>query len=551
MISARRATAEYPSRNVSGLHFFQVTSKQYVPTLWLPNDIFSILFVESFINNHYNFHRRSYIAESRSHIRQPHCGLLLRGKDGVEVLIWSIKRNERFVEYPKPGMSEDSDGKSLESYIEVHLHDEAFAIRFSAKHLILEDGEVVQVDINWDNGLRAIQFLDKTALEESAWLERKLFSQRYHGSWTAVRKQDSALELQRLASSLGTIKVGFQIGRRERLKTTQPKYPKPDYWGFFHPTPTLVFPSTGKAEVIKQPKAEYLFIPRNVNDPGHVFRFYYRSTATLDKIGIKAGNVNSPSPIIAQTSLVPKNEPLTVNITNMGTSIENLPANPPATRSLYSRTQESPSETTISDLTLGLRARQPKSKGKEPSTIRNRIGGDQHASRSDTRKRARTSHVVSDIFGDQPQDEEEEEQELDTPRRPRKRKQKIIPDDTDDDEEGNLDAIARMRREMEAEAAQHHAQAEALEQSPSIHPNPQPSTRFSAVKIEAIDLTGAESTRPVKTAPRTARRVQVKAPILNLQKQLHLLDLKAREAKLRLQLFELQLQLEKAEHEDR
>ncbi|TLD31800.1 hypothetical protein E2P81_ATG07290 [Venturia nashicola] len=256
----------------------------------------------------------------------------------------------------------------------------------------------------------------------------------------------------------------------------------------------------------------------------------------------------------------------------MGTSIENLPANPPATGpesilqnsresignyNLRSHTRSLQFETSPSHGNLGLRARQPKSKGKEPSTLRNRIGGDQHASRSDTRKRARTSHVVSDIFGDQPQeDEEEEEQELDTPRRPRKRvqlkeKQKIIPDDTDDDEEGNLDAIARMRREMEAEAAQHHAQAEALEQSPSIHPSPQPRTRFSAVKIEAIDLTGAESSRSVKTAPTTARRAQVTAPILNLQKQLHLLNLKVREAKLQRQRFELQLQLEKAEHEDR
>ncbi|TLD31799.1 hypothetical protein E2P81_ATG07289 [Venturia nashicola] len=145
------------------------------------------------------------------------------GKDGVEVLIWSIKRNERFVEYPKPGTSEDSDGKSLESYIEVPLHDETFEIRFLAKHLILEDGEVVQVDINWDNGLRAIQFLDKATLEKSVWLERSLFSQYHYRSWvkagvcfghvhagkshlagitpyhkwpkTAVRKQDSELEL--------------------------------------------------------------------------------------------------------------------------------------------------------------------------------------------------------------------------------------------------------------------------------------------------------------------------------------------------------------------
>lgn len=105
------------------------------------------------------------------------------GKDGVEVVIWSLSRNERFVEYATPGASVTADSKRMESYIEVAPHEESFVIRFSAKPLILDDGEVVQVEIRWENGLRTIEFVDKVTVQNHGWLNKVRVSQYDYGSW--------------------------------------------------------------------------------------------------------------------------------------------------------------------------------------------------------------------------------------------------------------------------------------------------------------------------------------------------------------------------------
>ncbi|KAE9967475.1 hypothetical protein EG327_011489 [Venturia inaequalis] len=169
-------------------------------------------------------------------------------------------------------------------------------------------------------------------------------------------------------------------------------------------------------------------------------------------------------------------------------------------------------------------------------------------------KRARIDYAIPETDGY----EIEEEEDLYIPNRTRRRQQqprsqKVICDDTDDDEDGNVEAIARMRRQMEAEAVQHHDEAGPLEQATNVPSNPRLRLQVPAIKIEAIDLTGIESTMSVKIETRSARRARATAPTMtssDLKKQLHLLELKTREAKFERQRFELKLQLDKVERED-
>ncbi|KAE9961586.1 hypothetical protein BLS_001730 [Venturia inaequalis] len=333
-------------------------------------------------------------------------------------------------------------------------------------------------------------------------------------------------------------------------------------------------PSIGKVEVIKSPRAKYVFIPKDVNDPGHVYLFHYRSKATLDQLLTKTGSTNHALTETAQTSILPTDEPLAVDVATVGTSIANVPPGTPASGLEY--ILQNPGKTIGnhnlrsharrvglgSNVDDTLKTHQSKPKRKGYSTLSDTIIS-QRSSHSRATKRARIDYASPETDEDEIEEEEDEKKEkegdkLYTPnrsriRRQQPRKQKVICDDTDDDEDSNIEAIARMRRQMEAEAAQHHDEAGPLEQATNVPANSRRRLRVPAVKIEAVDLTGVESTGPVNTEPRIARRAQATAPTMtssDLEKQLHLLELKTREAKFERQRFELKLQLEKAERED-
>lgn len=169
-------------------------------------------------------------------------------------------------------------------------------------------------------------------------------------------------------------------------------------------------------------------------------------------------------------------------------------------------------------------------------------------------KRSRINYAESDT-DDQTREEDEEIPRIPNHSRRRlkqKQKQKIISDDTDDDEEGNFETVARMRRQLEAEAVQQYAQAASPEQAADVSPNPRLQIRVPAVKIEATDLTGDETRRPLKTERRNARRAQAKSSTMTaseLRNRAILIDLQMAEAKLRRERFEVKMQLEKAERE--
>lgn len=98
------------------------------------------------------------------------------GPDGVEVLIWSLNRNERFAEYAKPEGSGAVDSKSMEVHIEVSLNYEPFEIRFCARHIVFNDEEGVTVTVTWENGVRMTRFMSKATVQDANWLRIHSFS---------------------------------------------------------------------------------------------------------------------------------------------------------------------------------------------------------------------------------------------------------------------------------------------------------------------------------------------------------------------------------------
>ncbi|TID19988.1 hypothetical protein E2P81_ATG07288 [Venturia nashicola] len=226
--------------------------------------------------------------------------------DGLEVYVESLDRNEPYAEYVKPGNSEVAGSKSVERYIEV-IPGERFSVVFKISGRFHCRGQPkVSCSLTIDNGavnIARILSTDELLKKQKLNTIFRTSKQWVGGKWVEAGYSFAELDLDEdlfhhdsLLSSLerkvGLIKVNVSLGHLDMLPKPRLQ-PRSEYTSS---TSKQLYKNVGittgmrpvleNAKEVAQPSGTRKF-HRRFPSCDYNFVFFYRSSMTLDRLGIK------------------------------------------------------------------------------------------------------------------------------------------------------------------------------------------------------------------------------------------------------------------------